>query len=174
MSDQRYPIGQYEPQPFSEGQKEAWLADIRFLPNAVEAAIHNLDEGQLHTPYRDGGWTVHQLVHHIADSHMNGYIRFKLGYTETAPVIKPYDEGAWALTEDVKTLPVNISITILYAVHRRWSVFLESFKEEDWQRTIFHPEHKMEMSLWYLLGLYAWHSRHHTAHITALRERMGW
>jgi uncharacterized damage-inducible protein DinB len=174
MSDQRYPIGQYEPQPFSDRQKETWLADIRFLPNAVEAALNNLDEAQLHTPYRDGGWTVHQLVHHIADSHINAYIRFKLGYTEETPVIKPYEESAWALTEDVKTLPVNISITLLYALHQRWTVFLQSFRDEDWQRTVFHPEHKKEMSLWYLLGMYAWHGRHHTAHITALRERMGW
>jgi hypothetical protein len=173
-TDLRYPIGKYEPQPFSDQRKEEWLADITFLPQAVENAIANLDEFQLQTPYRAGGWTVHQLVHHIADSHMNAYIRFKLGYTETTPEIKTYNESAWAETADVKNLPVNISVTLLYALHQRWSEFLKSLTDEDWNKTVFHPEHKKELSLWFLLGLYSWHSRHHTAHITALRERMNW
>ena len=174
VTDLQYPIGQYEPKPFSQKQKEGWLADIRFLPNALEAAINNFDEQQLHTPYRDGGWTVHQLVHHVADSHMNAYTRFKLGFTEEAPTIRPYEEKLWALTADVEQLPVNISVTLLFALHARWTVFLESLAEEDWQRTVFHPEQKKHLTLWYLLGSYAWHGRHHTAHITALRERMGW
>jgi uncharacterized damage-inducible protein DinB len=134
-----------------------------------------LDEHQLQTPYRDGGWTVHQLVHHVADSHMNAYIRFKLGYTEDNPTIKPYEEALWAETADVKNLPINVSLTILHAVHQRWDVFLKSLTEEDLkQKTVFHPEHKKQITLWHLLGMYAWHSRHHTAHITNLRERMGW
>src|SRR5690349_8961251 len=116
----KYPIGKYVPQPYSETQKAEWLADIQFLPNAVEHAVSNLDETQLNTPYRDGGWTVHQLVHHIADSHMNALIRFKLGYTEENPTIKPYDENAWVQLADVKHLPINISITLLHALHRRW------------------------------------------------------
>lgn len=174
MSDPRYPIGPYQPQPFSENLKEEWLADIRFLPNAVEQAISNLDAGQLHTPYREGGWTVNQLVHHMADSHMNAYIRFKLGYTECAPTIKPYEEKLWAETSDVRDLPVNISVTLLFALHQRLAHFLQSLEEEDWNKTVFHPEHKQEWSLWHLLGMYSWHGRHHTAHITALRERMGW
>ncbi|MFL5808992.1 MAG: YfiT family bacillithiol transferase [Flavisolibacter sp.] len=173
-ADLRFPIGKYEPQEFSQKLKEQWMTDLRFLPNAIENAVRNLDEKQLHTPYREGGWTVHQLVHHVADSHMNAYIRFKLGYTEHIPTIKPYEENDWASTADVKNLPANISITLLFALHQRWDEFLKSFTDSDWQKTVFHPEHKKEISLWHLLGLYSWHSRHHTAHITALRERMGW
>ena len=148
-TDLRYPIGQYTPEPFSQKRKEEWLADIRFLPNAVEQAVSNWDQSQLHTPYREGGWTVHQLVHHIADSHMNAYIRFKLGYTEDNPTIRPYNE-------------------------KLWYEFLSSFTEEDFTKTVFHPEYKKEFTLWALLGMYAWHGRHHTAHITGLKERMGW
>ena len=108
--DLRYPIGKYEPKEFSIDQKEEWLSDIKFLPNAIESAVTNLDETQLQTPYRDGGWTVHQLVHHVADSHMHAYLRFKFGYFENNPTIKPYDENLWVTTADVKKLPVNISI----------------------------------------------------------------
>jgi len=170
----QYPIGKYEPQPYSEKLKEQWLADIKFLPNAIENAVHNLDEHQLQTPYRDDGWTVHQLVHHIADSHINAYVRFKLGYTENNPTIRPYEEKLWATTWDTFHLPINISITLLYALHQRWYEFLNHFSEEDWDKTVYHPEHKKEFTLWHLLGMYAWHSRHHTTHITGLRERMGW
>lgn len=173
-TDLRYPVGKYEPQPFSEELKEQWLADIKFLPNAIENAVHDLDEQQLQTPYREGGWTVHQLVHHVADSHMNAYIRFKLGYTEENPTIKPYEEKEWAKTADVKNLPINVSITLLYALHQRWYEFLKYFTEKDWQKTLFHPEHQKQFTLWHFLGMYAWHCRHHVAHITALRERMKW
>ena len=172
--DPRYPIGPYEPQPFSDDIKVEWLADIQFLPQAIEHAVQNLDEPQLQTPYRAGGWTVHQLVHHIADSHINAYCRFKLGYTEDHPTIKTYDEKLWASTADVQNLPVNISVTLLYALHHRWHEFLRHFSDSDWQRTIYHPEHQKQFTLWHLLGMYAWHGRHHTAHIAALRERMGW
>ncbi|ANE49868.1 YfiT family bacillithiol transferase [Flavisolibacter tropicus] len=174
QTDPRYPVGQYEPRPFSEEQKEQWLADIRFLPQALENAVVNLDEQQLQTPYREGGWTVHQLVHHVADSHMNAYIRFKLGFTEVDPTIKPYEEKLWAITKDVENLPINISLTLLFALHQRWYEFLKFFTDADWQRTVYHPESKKTMTLWYLLGMYAWHSRHHTAHITSLREQKGW
>lgn len=174
-TDPRYPIGTYEPKPFSIEQKVEWLADIRFLPLLVENAILNLDEAQLHTPYREGGWTVHQLVHHIADSHINAYCRFKLGLTEENPAIKPYDENKWVLLHDVEKLPVNVSITILHAIHARLHEALKYVKDDEWNnRTIFHPEHKKTMRLWYLLGMYAWHGKHHVAHITSLRERMGW
>lgn len=174
MTDPRYPIGLFEPRPFSAAQKEEWIADIRFLPNAIESALNNLDEAQLQTPYRDGGWTVHQLVHHVADSHMNAYVRFKLGYTEQAPTIKPYEEQLWAETADVAQLPVNISITLLFALHQRWHTFLLSLTDKDWQKTVYHPGQQKELTLWDLLGSYSWHGRHHTAHITALRERKGW
>ena len=172
--DPRYPIGVYEPQPFSIEQKIEWLADIKFLPLLLEQSILNLDEAQLQTPYRAGGWTVHQLVHHIADSHMNAYIRFKLGLTEENPTIKPYDEVAWANLNDTAVVPINVSLTLLHALHTRWLEVLKSIKDEEWERTVVHPEHGRQMSLWYLLGMYAWHGRHHTAHVTSLRERMGW
>jgi uncharacterized damage-inducible protein DinB len=159
---------------FSTSQKEEWLSDIRFLPQAIENAILNLDESQLQTPYRVGGWTVHQLVHHIADSHMNAYCRFKLGFTEDNPIVKAYDENAWVKTNDVKVLPVNISITLLYALHQRWYEFLLSISDEQWNRTVIHSANQKILTLWHLLGMYSWHSRHHTAHITSLRERMNW
>ena len=174
-TDLRYPIGEYETKPFSISQKVEWLADLKFLPLQLENAILNLDEAQLHTPYREGGWTVHQLVHHVADSHMNAYIRFKAGLTENNPTIKPYDEKAWAELNDVQKLPINISITLLYALHTRWHEALKYVRDEEWNnKTVFHPEHKKTMRLWYLLGMYAWHGKHHVKHITSLRERKGW
>ena len=174
MEDLRYPIGKYVPQPFSAEQLSKWIIDIKYLPNHLENAVLNLDEHQLQTPYRPEGWTVHQLVHHVADSHMNAYIRFKLGLTEMNPVIKPYDEAKWAKLNDTKNLPINISLTLLFALHTRWVTVLESIKEEEWNRTVFHPEQNKEITLWHLLGMYAWHSLHHTAHVTALRQRMNW
>ena len=174
VTDPRYPIGKYEPQAYSDALRDRWIADIRFLPHAIEAACLNLNEEQLQTPYRDGGWTVHQLVHHVADSHMNAFIRFKLGLTEENPTIKPYEENDWVQTADVAALPINLSVTLLFALHERWATLLASLKQADFDRTIVHPEHGRQMSLWFLLGLYAWHGRHHTAHITALRERKGW
>lgn len=173
--DPRYPIGQYLPNPFSIEQKIEWLADLKFLPFNLEDAVLNLDEAQLNTPYREGGWTIHQLVHHIADSHINAYCRFKLGLTEDNPTIKPYDEKLWVNMKDVEKLPINISLTLLHALHARWTEALKYVSDDDWNnRTIFHPEQKKTIRLWYLLGMYAWHSRHHVAHITSLREKMGW
>ena len=174
MEDLQYPIGKYVPQPFSAEQLSKWILDIRYLPNHLENAVLNLDEHQLETAYRPEGWTVKQLVHHVADSHMNAYIRFKLGLTEINPVIKPYDEAEWAKLNDTKNLPINISITLLFALHARWVEVLENIKEEEWSRTVFHPEQNKEITLWHLLGMYAWHGLHHTAHIIALRSRMSW
>ncbi len=174
MTDLRYPIGKYEPKPYSVEQKEEWLSDIRFLPQAIEHAISNLNEDQIQTPYREGGWTVHQLVHHVADSHINAYSRFKLGLTENNPTIRPYDENLWVQTSDVTNLPINVSITLLHALHAKWYELLRHLTAEDLQKTVYHPEHKKEFTLWLLMGMYAWHSRHHVAHITALRERNGW
>ena len=173
-SDLRYPVGKFEPQPYSNEQKVKWLRDIKFLPNDLEVSIQNLDESQLDTPYREGGWTIKQVVHHVADSHMNAYIRFKLALTEENPTIKPYEEKDWAELSDVFTVPINVSLTLLHALHRRWYALLESLDEEKFNRTVFHPEQKKEMSLWFLLGMYAWHCRHHVAHINSLRERNNW
>jgi uncharacterized damage-inducible protein DinB len=172
--DPRYPIGRFAPSPYSDSLRKDWLQDIQFLPALLEQAIENLDEYQLNTPYREGGWTVRQLVHHVADSHMNAYIRFKLGITEEQPVIKPYDEGRWALLGDVDKIPVNISITLLYTLHTRWHAALLSLEEAHWQRAVIHPQREAPMTLWHLLGLYAWHGKHHAAHITTLREQRGW
>lgn len=174
VEDIRYPIGKYIVQPFSNMQKDAWLLDIKFLPSELELAIQNLDETQLQTPYRKDGWTVHELVHHIADSHLNAYIRFRLGLTEDNPSIKPYDQDAWVKLNDVKTLPINVSLTLLHALHQRLYATLKNLSDEEWQRTVFHPEQKKKISLWELLGMYAWHGKHHLKHITNLRERMGW
>ena len=175
MEDLKYPIGKYIVQPFSEKLWKQWLNDIKFLPQHLETAILDLDEAQLQIPYREGGWTVHQLVHHVADSHMNAYIRFKLGLTEDNPAIKPYNEKLWAEFSDVQKLPINISLTLLHALHLRWYETLKYVTDEQWNnRTVFHPEHKKTMRLWFLLGLYAWHGKHHVAHITSLREKMGW
>ncbi|WP_245751320.1 YfiT family bacillithiol transferase [Parafilimonas terrae] len=172
--DIRFPIGEFLPQPFSQKQKEAWLLDIKFLPPELELAIQNLDEAQLQTPYREGGWTVHQLVHHIADSHINAYMRFRLGLTENNPTIKPYDQDAWAQLNDTKTLPINVSLTLLHALHQRLYATIKELGDDIWERTVFHPEHKKKISLWELLGMYAWHGKHHVAHIKNLREKMDW
>ena len=172
--DLRYPIGQFHPHPFSEKQKDEWLYDIKFLPQMLESSIVNLDEAQLLTPYREGGWTIQQVVHHVADSHMNAYCRFKLGLTEENPTIRPYEEQLWAELNDVHHTPVNISITLLYALHTRWYSALSDLDLEQWERTIYHPGSKKQMTLWHLLGMYAWHGKHHVAHINNLRERNDW
>jgi hypothetical protein len=174
LEELRYPIGKYEPQPFSDKLKEAWLNDIKFLPQLLENSILNLDEAQLLTPYREGGWTVQQVVHHVADSHINAYCRFKIGLTEDTPTFKTYEEQHWAELNDVRNLPVNISITLLYALHTRLHTTISDLTIHEWQRAVIHPETKKEMTLWHLLGLYSWHGRHHVAHITTLRDRMEW
>lgn len=173
-TDLRFPIGQFEPQPFSETTRNKWLLDLETLPTQMEIAVSNLDEAQLRTPYRPGGWTVHQLVHHVADSHVNAYMRFKLGMTESEPVIKTYDEKKWAELPDVDQLPINISLTLLHALHIRWTALVSSIEGSDWDRTIIHPESGSKISMWDMLGTYSWHGRHHLAHITSFRERMGW
>lgn len=173
-ADPRYPIGKYEPQPFSNDVKERWLRDLKFLPSDLEVSIQNLDEAQIDTPYREGGWTVRQLVHHVADSHINAYTRFKLGITEDNPTIRTYEEKAWANTADVFGEPINVSLTLLHALHRRWYAAIVHFTDADWERTIYHPVLDKQINLWFLLGMYAWHGRHHVAHITTLRQQKGW
>ncbi len=173
-NDPRYPIGKYEPKEFSTEQKEKWLADIQFLPKELEMAITDLDEFQLNTPYREGGWNVKQVVHHVADSHINAYVRFKLGLTEDSPIIKPYKEKEWANLIDNNLVAINVSITLLYALHQRWYAILNNITDEQFNRIVIHPETGRQMSLWFLLGLYAWHGKHHTAHIRSLREANNW
>ncbi|MEO8568724.1 MAG: YfiT family bacillithiol transferase [Ginsengibacter sp.] len=177
--DLSFPIGkeneaEYYSNSFDEKVKGELLNDIKMLPAKLEYAIQDLDAHELETPYRPGGWTVQQLIHHIADSHINAYVRFKLGLTEENPTIKPYDQEAWAELPDTKNLPVNISLTLLHSLHARWYQFMLDMTEEQWQRTVYHPARQQTLSLWDLLKSYSWHSRHHTAHITNLRERMKW
>ena len=175
MENLQYPIGRYKkPDALTPELMHEWIKVLEVLPLWMDAAIENLDERQLHVPYRDGGWTIQQVVHHVADSHMNASIRLKLGLTEDNPTIKPYDEAAWAELIDTKLVPVNISVTMLHTIHRRMVSILQNMKPRDWERTYFHPEHQRNFPLWEMVALYAWHSRHHTAHITSLRERMKW
>lgn len=174
MNDLRYPIGKFHfDGPLTEPQKQTSLDDIARTPNNLRAAIQGLSEAQLDTPYRPGGWTVRQVTHHVPDSHMNAYIRFKLALTENDPTIKPYAEDRWAELADTKNTPIEVSLTMLDSLHDRWVRLLRSMTPEDWQRTFRHPE-MGAMTLEKTLALYAWHGRHHVAHITALRDRNGW
>jgi hypothetical protein len=171
--DPRFPIGRFSPPAASPPDiRSAHIETLRQLPGKLRGAIDGLSETQLDTPYRAGGWTVRQVVHHVADSHANCYIRFKLALTEDWPTIKPYDEGAWASLAD-SGLPVDVSLGWIEAMHERWVVLLESMTEEDFQKGFNHPENGRQ-NLARALALYDWHSRHHTAHITGLRARQGW
>ena len=174
MEDLSYPIGRFVPQPYSDKELKERLMAIMFLPKELENAIQNLDEYQIETPYRPDGWTVKQLINHIADSHMNAFIRFKLGLTEENPTIKTYNQDAWVNLNDTKIVPINVSITLVHALHARWAALLNGISSADLERTVFHPEQKKEITLWHMLGLYSWHGKHHVKHITALRERMKW
>jgi uncharacterized damage-inducible protein DinB len=166
-----YPIGKFDPSAYADRHEN--LRTISELPARVAAAVNNLSEGQVDTPYRPGGWTLRQTVHHLADSHMNSQIRFKLALTEDEPpTIRPYYEDRWAELDDSK-LPVDVSLKMIEAIHTRWSALLESMTEADYERKFIHPE-TGEWTLDRALALYAWHSKHHTAHITRLRERNDW
>jgi len=155
------------------GIRTANIHTIRMLPERLTAAVAGLSDHQLDTPYREGGWTARQVVHHMADSHANAYVRFKLALTEDWPTIKPYDEAAWAELSDSRWLPIDVSLSFLTALHQRWVALIESLSEDDFRRGYEHPESGRQ-NLARVLALYDWHSRHHTAHITALRARMGW
>jgi uncharacterized damage-inducible protein DinB len=170
LDELRYPIGRFD--PAAAATREEQIDAVRRLPERLRSAVAGLDDAQLDTPYRDGGWTVRQLVHHVADSHANAYIRFKLALTEDDPTIKAYDEGAWAKLPDSR-LPVDVSLAFTTAVHARLVSLLESMSDADFDKTFRHPE-RGPLTLKSNLALYAWHSKHHTAHITRLRERMGW
>ncbi len=173
--DLRYPIGKYyPPQDITKQVMEEWMAIIAALPTQLELAVKNLNDDQLDCPYREGGWSVRQVVHHLADSHMNAYIRFKLALTEESPTIKPYKEELWAELADSKYGTLEDSMALLKALHSRWSHVLQNITGDEWLRTFNHPENKRTYTLQFVLGLYAWHSQHHTAHVTHLRKRMGW
>src|SRR5580698_328033 len=172
--DLRFPIGKFNaPASTLPGVRAANIQTLRLLPARLREAVNGLDDNQLDTPYRQGGWTVRQVVHHVADSHANSYVRFKLALTEDWPTIKPYDEAAWANLADSHRLPVDSSLALIAALHTRWVALLESMSEEDFQKGFNHPE-KGRQNLAKTLALHDWHSRHHTAHITSLRARQGW
>lgn len=163
--DPRFPIGRFQPPAdHAPEQTAAWIGEVAILPTHLREAADALSEAQLDTPYRDGGWTARQVLHHLPDSHLNAYVRFKLALTEEAPTIRPYDEAAWARLPDAAG-PVGPSLDLLEALHRRWVALLETMTEADFGRTFIHPEHGRTMRLYEALALYAWHGRHHLAHV---------
>ena len=174
MTDPRYPIGKWDRRDtLTPGERAAMIGQIAEVPARMRAAIAGLDDTQLDTPYREGGWTVRQVVHHVPDSHLNSYTRFKLALTEEEPTIRPYDEAKWAALSDSRDTPVATSLTMLDALHDRWTILLRAMSDDDFQRTLRHPELGV-MTLDTMVSLYAWHGRHHVGHVTSLRERMGW
>lgn len=173
--DPRHPIGRFSYDGDSSPDAIARdIATIESLPKELRAAVAGLNDEQMNTPYRDGGWTPRQVVHHVADSHMNAYIRTKLALTESAPTIKPYDEAAWAQLADTRVVPVDASLNLIDSLHSRWGAVLRAMNEADFERTYIHPEQQKSVPLREMIALYAWHGRHHTQHIKSLRERSGW
>jgi uncharacterized damage-inducible protein DinB len=175
MMDSRYPIGpfQQEEQTLTAEQRERFLQQIAEAPTRLREAVRGLTPEQLETPYRPGGWTLRQVAHHIPDSHINAYVRFKLALTEQEPTIKTYEEGEWAKLADAQEPSIETSLQLLEALHHRWVLFLRSLSKTDFARTARHPSWGPVTVDW-LLAQYAWHGRHHVAHITSTRERMGW
>ncbi|HEX6535506.1 MAG TPA: putative metal-dependent hydrolase [Gemmatimonadaceae bacterium] len=175
MADLRYPVGKFSPVAnVDAAQRERWIGEIAAAPAALRAAVAGLSPAQLDTPYRPDGWTVRQVVHHVPDSHPNGYVRVKLALTEDEPFVKPYQESRWAELPDSSETPVETSLALLDALHARWVTLLRAMTPDDFRRGYRHPEYGRVVPLTEVIGLYAWHGRHHVAHITALRERNGW
>ena len=174
MSDPRFPVGKFQYDgPPNEEQKQVFLGEIARTPANLRAAVHGLSKAQLDTEYRPGGWSLRQVIHHVPDSHLNAYVRFKLALTEDDPTIKPYAEDRWAELADTKATPVEVSLALLDSLHDRWVRLLRALTDEEWKRTFRHPE-LGPMTLEKTLALYAWHGKHHVAHITDLRKRMSW
>jgi uncharacterized damage-inducible protein DinB len=174
--DLRYPIGafQYVGGNPDETQREHWIEAIAAAPTSLRKAVAGLSEDQIETPYRPGGWTVRQVVHHVPDSHLNAYVRMKLAMTEDQPTIRPYEEARWAELPDARTGPIEVSLNLLDSLHLRWVLFLRQLTPTQFQRRFVHPEHGRQIEVEEALALYAWHGQHHTAHIESLRRRMGW
>lgn len=174
MDDLRYPVGVFSmPSVVTADTRAACIRQIAETPAAMRAALAGLSASQLDTPYRDGGWTLRQVLHHVPDSHMNAYCRFKFALTEDNPTIKPYDEAAWADVADTAATPPEVSLTLLDALHSRWVVLLDSLSAADFGRRLQHPQNG-PLTLDWMLHQYAWHGRHHVGHITSLRKREGW
>lgn len=169
----RYPTGRFTySSGYGAAQRAELIANIRRLPSQLKERLEKIDEATLNIPYRPEGWTVRQVVHHIADSHLNAYIRFKLGLTEDVPTIKPYKEALWAKLADTQHTPITVSLALIEALHTRWLVLLESMEEADWQRAVFHPEYNKELKLEMFLALYSWHCGHHLAHIDLVLNKI--
>ena len=176
MTDLRYPIGplkDHTKDHTTAEERTALMDEIEAAPTKLRAAVAGLDDAQLDTPYREDGWTVRQVVHHMVDSHVNAYVRFRWSLTEDAPMIKPYEEKEWARLPDAISAPVEVSLNLLDALHARWLILLRTMSPEDFERRWLSPDHG-ELSVDVLLQIYGWHGKHHVAHITALREREGW
>jgi uncharacterized damage-inducible protein DinB len=175
VTDLRYPIGKFAYDgAMTDARRAACVARISAAPAALRAAVAGLSDAQLDTPYRPDGWTVRQVVHHVPDSHLNAYVRMRLALTEDVPTIKPYEEARWAELPDARTLPVEVSLALLEALHVRWAALLRTFGAVEGARQLRHPEHGRLMTIDELLALYAWHGEHHVAHVTSLRDRSGW
>lgn len=176
LPDLRYPIGQptLPTEPLAQGARIAYVAQLALLSDQLRAAVTGLSPAQLDTPYRPGGWTVRQVVHHLPDSHLNSFVRFKLALTEDNPTISPYDEQAWAELPDTAATKPAVSLALLEALHIRWTTLLRQLTEAQWQRTFYHPSSQRTFTLDQALVLYAWHGQHHVAHITELRRREQW
>ena len=173
--DLRYPIGPYNPPAsIQRPELDAWIAELDALPRNLRNAVAGLSHAQLDTPYRPAGWTVRQVVHHIADGHMSSYTRFRLALTESTPTVKPFDEVAWAELPDAKSGPIEPSLTLVDGLHPRWVMLLRSLSDDDFQRKYRHPDRAELVALGYTLGYFAWHSRHHVAQILSLRNRQSW
>jgi len=171
----KFPIGKFQrPEKVDASLRNEFIQNIEELPIKMAEAVSGLSSDQLDTPYRPGGWTVRQVVHHVADSHMNSYIRFKWAMTEDQPMIKAYDEKSWAEQEDAKNGPIDMSLSLLESLHRRFTYYLKSMSDQDFKRQLGHPEWNHRLSLDIMCALYSWHSLHHTAHVTELRKRKGW
>lgn len=173
-NDLQFPIGRFKPVgPITDDVRTEWIAQLAEMPGQLRHAVDGLNEAQLRTPYREGGWMVRQVVHHLADSQMNGYIRMKLALTEDRPNITPFDQDGWASMVDAIEAPIDISLTLIDALYQRWLLMLRSLSDSDWQRVFHHPE-SGDINVGTALGIYVWHGQHHIAHITHLRQRRGW
>jgi hypothetical protein len=176
MDDLSYPVGRFEAPkaPLTAPERAAFIDEIERAPGALRAALADLSAPQLDTPYRPGGWTLRQVAHHVPDSHLNAYVRFRLALTEDEPTIRPYDQSRWAELHEAKSAPPELSLDLLDALHRRWVTLLRQITAAEWRRRFKHPEHAGVQDLDWMLAMYAWHGRHHTGHVTSLRRRSGW
>ena len=172
--DARYPIGDFKmPSTVNQARRQQAIDEIASTPSKLRAAVKGLNDSQLDTAYRDGGWTVRQVIHHVPDSHLNAYVRLKLALTESAPTIKPYAEDKWAQLADSRSTPIEVSLSLLESLHTRWDLLWRSLAPEDFSRKLIHPDHG-ERNIDWLVFIYAWHGEHHNAHITHLRKAKGW